>query len=235
MLSRSAFLAALAPVAGAHHERLDASGYHRGTAGAGVPLPARLLAAADAYHAMTEPRPHRAALSARGRGHAGARSKRRPARRRRRRRGARGGRAAGPAALAPGRTDRARGRGLGLLARGLQTKQVARALGISAKTADRHVQNAYGKIGVSTRAAAALFAMEHGLVAWENARLAGPRPRVASLPAPAPEPRGGQMTTQALEEHRRASARSPTRSRRVGATAGVHRDDYDPGPRVDVA
>ena len=55
---------------------------------------------------------------------------------------------------------------LGLLARGLQTKQVARALGISAKTADRHVQNAYAKIGVSTRAAATLFAMEHGLAAW---------------------------------------------------------------------
>jgi DNA-binding NarL/FixJ family response regulator len=51
-----------------------------------------------------------------------------------------------------------------LLARGQQTKQVAAALGISAKTADRHIQNAYAKIGVSTRAAAALFAMEHGLV-----------------------------------------------------------------------
>jgi DNA-binding NarL/FixJ family response regulator len=53
-----------------------------------------------------------------------------------------------------------------LLARGLQTKQVAHALGISAKTADRHVQNAYRKIGVSTRAAVALFAMEHGLTEW---------------------------------------------------------------------
>jgi DNA-binding NarL/FixJ family response regulator len=55
---------------------------------------------------------------------------------------------------------------LGLLARGLQTKQVARALGISVKTADHHIQNAYGKLGVSTRAAATLFAMEHGLLAW---------------------------------------------------------------------
>ncbi len=65
---------------------------------------------------------------------------------------------------------------VGLLARGLQTKQVARALGISAKTADRHVQNAYGKIGVSTRAGATLFAMEHGLAAWGElpiTRLAG--------------------------------------------------------------
>ena len=55
---------------------------------------------------------------------------------------------------------------VGLLARGLQTKQVARALGISVKTADRHVQNAYGKMGVSTRAAATLFAMQHGLATW---------------------------------------------------------------------
>ena len=55
---------------------------------------------------------------------------------------------------------------VGLLARGLQTKQVARTLEISAKTADHHVQNAYRKMGVSTRAAAALFAMQHGLVAW---------------------------------------------------------------------
>jgi DNA-binding NarL/FixJ family response regulator len=55
---------------------------------------------------------------------------------------------------------------LGLLARGLQTKQVARTLGISVKTADRHVQNAYAKAGVSTRAAATLFAMQHGLATW---------------------------------------------------------------------
>ena len=62
---------------------------------------------------------------------------------------------------------------LALIARGLQTKQVGRALGISAKTADRHVQNVYGKIGVSTRAGAALFAMEHGLAAWGELPMAG--------------------------------------------------------------
>ena len=53
---------------------------------------------------------------------------------------------------------------LGLLARGSATKQIAAALGISAKTADRHVQNIYGKIDVSSRAAATLWAAEHGLV-----------------------------------------------------------------------
>jgi DNA-binding NarL/FixJ family response regulator len=64
-----------------------------------------------------------------------------------------------------------------LLARGLQTKQVARTLGISAKTADRHVQNAYAKIGVSTRAAAALFAMQHGLTTWGELPMGSDRPR----------------------------------------------------------
>lgn len=57
-----------------------------------------------------------------------------------------------------------------LLARGLQTKQVARTLDISVKTADYHIQSAYRKMGVSTRAAATLFAMQHGLVTWENSR-----------------------------------------------------------------
>jgi DNA-binding NarL/FixJ family response regulator len=53
-----------------------------------------------------------------------------------------------------------------LLARGMQTKQVAHELGVSVKTADHHVQNAYAKIGVSTRAGATVFAMQHGLLTW---------------------------------------------------------------------
>ena len=64
-----------------------------------------------------------------------------------------------------------------MLARGRQTKQVARTLGISVKTADRHIQNAYRKIGVSTRAGATLFAMEHGLVAWGELPIVRPPER----------------------------------------------------------
>jgi DNA-binding NarL/FixJ family response regulator len=64
-----------------------------------------------------------------------------------------------------------------MLARGLHTKQVAHALGISVKTADRHIQNAYAKIGVSSRAAATLFAMEHGLVVWGELPIARPDAR----------------------------------------------------------
>lgn len=167
ILSRSAFLSALAPVAGAHHERLDGSGYHRGATGAELTLPGRLLAAADACHAMTEPRPHREALAPEQAAETLGNE-------------ANAGRldpdavaavveAAGqrvpPLERPAGLTER-EAEVVGMLARGLQTKQVAHALGISVKTADRHVQNAYGKIGVSTRAAATLFAMTHGLVAW---------------------------------------------------------------------
>jgi response regulator RpfG family c-di-GMP phosphodiesterase len=167
VLSRSAPLSRLAPVASSHHERLDGSGYHRGTAAATLRPSARLLAAADAYHAMTEPRPHRAALSA----DQAAGSLREDVRAGRldsevvaavlESAGHRVLKIARPAGL----TER-EAEVVGLLARGLQTKQIAGALGISVKTADHHVQNAYGKIGVSTRAAAALFAMEHGLVPW---------------------------------------------------------------------
>jgi DNA-binding NarL/FixJ family response regulator len=62
---------------------------------------------------------------------------------------------------------------LGTLDRGLRTKQVARALGISANT-DSHIQNAYRKIGVSTRAGATLFAMEHRLMAWAELPMSRP-------------------------------------------------------------
>ena len=49
-----------------HHRRrhLHPDGYHRGVSAASLSPPARLLAAADAFHAMTEPRPHRTPLSA---------------------------------------------------------------------------------------------------------------------------------------------------------------------------
>ena len=59
VLAHSPFLNALGPIATFHHERLDGSGYHRGIGAASLTPPARLLAAADVYHATTEPRPHR--------------------------------------------------------------------------------------------------------------------------------------------------------------------------------
>jgi DNA-binding CsgD family transcriptional regulator len=53
---------------------------------------------------------------------------------------------------------------LALLARGLSNKEMAQRLSVSARTVSSHVEHAYAKIGVSTRGAAAMFAMRHGLV-----------------------------------------------------------------------
>lgn len=167
ILARSPALSPLAPLAGMHHERQDGSGYHRQISGSAIPLAARLLAAADVYQAMTEKRPHRPALS----GDQAADELRQEAKT---------GRlapepvdavlaAAGhepapnarpwPAGLSDREVEVLR-----LVARGSSTREVATSLSISPKTADHHVQHIYNKIGVSTRAAAALFAMEHDLL-----------------------------------------------------------------------
>ena len=53
---------------------------------------------------------------------------------------------------------------LRLIARGRLNKQVAATLGISAKTVGHHIEHIYAKAGVTTRAGATLFAMEHGLL-----------------------------------------------------------------------
>ena len=53
---------------------------------------------------------------------------------------------------------------LRLAARGLTTKEIADRLFISTKTADHHIQHIYNKIGVSTRAAAALWAIQNAVV-----------------------------------------------------------------------
>ena len=174
---RSPFLAALAAIGCAHHERLDGSGYHRGSPASGLPPLARLLAAADVSQALMEPRAYRPAYDVdqaagilRDEAKAGRldaemvaavlQGAGQPA-----------PRIEHPASL----TDR-EVQVIGLLARGFQTKQVGRALGISVKTADRHIQNAYRKIGVSTRAGATVFAIEHGLVPWGRLPIAD-RPR----------------------------------------------------------
>jgi len=165
VLDAVAGLRPLARLAGSHGERCDGSGYHRGSRAGDLPLTAWLLAAADCYQAMREPRAYRPALSPMaaadelGRDAEAGRlapeavnavliaagQPRRPVRR--------------PAGLSERECEV-----LGLIARGLTTKQVARLLGISPKTCDHHIQRLYGKVGVSTRAGATLFALEHGLV-----------------------------------------------------------------------
>jgi DNA-binding NarL/FixJ family response regulator len=60
---------------------------------------------------------------------------------------------------------------LGLIARGRSTKQIAAELTITPKTADSHIQHIYSKLGVSTRAAATVFAMHHGLLEQSSGEL----------------------------------------------------------------
>ena len=166
MLASSSALAGLSAVAVQHHERLDGSGYPRGLAGDALTPAGKILAAADAYHAMTEPRPHRAALSPQqaaaelGSGVRRAlfdadaadailRAAGHPVKRRR----------GWPAGLTNREVEVLR-----LLVRGLSNKEIAERLVISRKTAGNHVQHIYSKIGVSNRARASLFAMKHGLM-----------------------------------------------------------------------
>jgi HD-GYP domain-containing protein (c-di-GMP phosphodiesterase class II)/DNA-binding CsgD family transcriptional regulator len=165
IVRRGSGLAALAPIAASTHERFDGAGYPRGIAGETVPLLGRILGVADRYQAMLEPRPHRPALD---RSHAAERI----------RRGAREGEidptviaavltgthvgrrhANGPAGLTPREVEV-----LVLAARGSTTRQIARQLGITPKTAGNHIEHIYSKIGVSSRAEAAMFAMQHRLV-----------------------------------------------------------------------
>jgi HD-GYP domain-containing protein (c-di-GMP phosphodiesterase class II) len=173
ILAPCAALRQVGAVAGQHHERLNGSGYHRAL-GAGALSPiSRILAAAETYQTKLEPRPHRPALSP----EAAADELKRQVRA--------GGldseAAAGVLAAAGHRVAAVRRQltadlttreieVLRLIAGGKSTKEIARTLGVATKTADNHTQSIYAKIGVSTRAAAALFAIEHGLVAagWQK-------------------------------------------------------------------
>ena len=170
ILHSSPTLAPLGTIALAHRERLDGSGYPRGLAAAQISRPARVLACADAYQAMREPRPHRPALAA-GDAERELRADVRAGRldaeavdavlaaaghRVRRRR-------EGPAGLTTREVEVLR-----LLAQGLSNKEIAERLVISPKTAGNHIEHIYAKIDASSRATASLFALRHGLLPDEQ-------------------------------------------------------------------
>lgn len=166
MLARPARLAELGAVAALAHERLDGSGYHRGLTGTAIGMPARLLGAAEAYHSRLEPRAYRLALTSAdaaaalqadvrtGRldadvvdavlAAAGHRIPRRPT---------------GPAGMTARECEV-----LALLARGASNRQIARELRIAPKTVGNHIEHIYAKAGVTSRTAATLFAMQHGVL-----------------------------------------------------------------------
>jgi HD-GYP domain-containing protein (c-di-GMP phosphodiesterase class II) len=166
ILARCRSLESLVQPASSHHERVDGSGYHRSLSGDSLSRSDQILAAADVFAALTADRPHRPAfadddaartLEAEADGTldadavacvlaaAGRREAPSPPR--------------WPADL----TDR-EVEVLRLIARGRSNREVAERLFISPKTVGRHVENLYTKIGVSSRAAAAVFAMEHRLL-----------------------------------------------------------------------
>lgn len=165
MLSRSPMLHRIGQCAALHHERLDGSGYPRGLAADAIPMSARILAAADVYQALRQPRPHRPAVDAEeaervlrhevtsGRidgdacnavlSTAGHRVRRRAGR---------------PGGLTPREVDV-----IVQVARGRSNPEIAEVLGVSRRTVSSHLEHIYTKLGVSGRTSAALFAMRHGL------------------------------------------------------------------------
>ena len=167
LLASTAALEPMARIAGMHHERIDGSGYYRGCRGKDIDLAARVLACADAFQAMTQRRPHRAALQ--------------PAQARDELLGeARAGKfdpdvvaavldashlaAARRQYLRPGGLSDREVEVLRLVVEGCSNPEIGRRLGISRRTAEHHVQHIYDKIGVATRAGAVLFALEHNLL-----------------------------------------------------------------------
>jgi HD-GYP domain-containing protein (c-di-GMP phosphodiesterase class II) len=165
VLSLSAVFQPVAELASSAYERCNGSGFHRHSRITDVR--AGLLGVADVYDALTHDRPWRPALE-------------RPAAAEELRAMVSAGSLRADCARAvleaaghrrrtseqvyPAGLTRREVEVLALLAYGSQTKVIAQRLFISPKTADHHIQSVYEKTGARSRAAAALFAVEHGLL-----------------------------------------------------------------------
>jgi HD-GYP domain-containing protein (c-di-GMP phosphodiesterase class II) len=167
ILNRCQALRGLEALATSHHERIDGSGYHHQWTGDHLTPQTRILAAADVFDALRSDRPHRPALD--WEEAVGAMSEEVEAGRLDREAvafviSAAGGELDTPEQPNPdGLTDREL-EVLTLIASGLTNRAVGEALFIATKTVGRHVENIYSKIGVSTRAGAAIYSMEHDLL-----------------------------------------------------------------------
>jgi HD-GYP domain-containing protein (c-di-GMP phosphodiesterase class II) len=170
ILARVAAFDAIVPLVAAHHERVDGRGYYRGLSGDQIPVGARVIAVADAFDELAHATPDHDAMDPQvaletvqeETGHAlwpdavnalaqelGAADA--PAARRRS--------AMQPAGLTEREIDILR-----MLSRGLSRHEIAEELVISEHTVRHHLEHIYSKIGVGTRVAAVLFAVEHDLV-----------------------------------------------------------------------
>jgi HD-GYP domain-containing protein (c-di-GMP phosphodiesterase class II)/DNA-binding CsgD family transcriptional regulator len=168
ILARCPVVTPLSRTAAAHHERLDGSGYHRNANASELGPAARVLAAADAFGAMTESRPHRPPLTpadaarelladaSAGKLDPGAAAAVIEAA------GLPRPRAAWPCGLTEREVDVLR-----LCAHGMSNHQIADKLVVSARTVQHHLASIYDKTDRRTRAGAAVFAIEHGLsITW---------------------------------------------------------------------
>jgi len=168
ILSRVPVLAEVAAIAGKHHERINGTGYYRGLSGNELPLSACILALADEFQershglpGQNEPDPKDVlkamkpevgplfspacfeALAQELGVHVPKPSRRRE----------------WPAGL----TDR-EVEVLRWVATGASNRKIAHQLVVSEKTVAHHLDHIYNKLGVSSRAAAVFFAMEHALI-----------------------------------------------------------------------
>ncbi len=173
MLRRTPALAALNPVAAAHHERANGSGYHKRVRSEALSTCGQLLATTDIYVGLTTDRADRPAFSDDS---AAAELRRMVAS------GVLDKRTTSAVLDAAGHGDRngfttarpqerswadtSRSRGAAAWRRaGSRPARSPTQLFISPKTADHHIQHVYGKIGVSSRAAAMLWAIQNSVVA----------------------------------------------------------------------
>jgi HD-GYP domain-containing protein (c-di-GMP phosphodiesterase class II) len=169
ILARTTAFSGLASLAASCQERLDGTGYHRGLPPTALTAPMRALAAADVYRAMTAERPYRPAMSRDAAAgelraevvagrlcHDAVEAVLEAA-----------GHPAQPPPPRPAQLTEREVEVLLLLARGLTNKEIAARLVVSPRTVQHHVAHIYLKIDRRTRAGAAMFAMEHRLVAPE--------------------------------------------------------------------
>jgi HD-GYP domain-containing protein (c-di-GMP phosphodiesterase class II) len=165
VLSRVGPLSDLAADAGAHHERLDGSGYYRQLPGGQIPMGGRIIAIADRFAILStsggESNPAVAlaalkplvgtefdpdcyeALSA----SLGGKPAGRPLR-----------------AKPPGNLTEREVEVLRLVSAGNTNREIARVLVLSGKTVEHHIEHIFDKLGVTSRTAASVFALQNGLV-----------------------------------------------------------------------
>lgn len=168
ILSRVPALASVADIAGMHHERMNGTGYYRGLSGDDLPVSACILALADDFQEQLQASSSRLDLDpkdvlkamepdagtlfspeclaalAQELGVAAPQPRRRHE---------------WPAGLTNREVEV-----LQQVAKGDTNRQIAQELVISERTVAHHLEHIYDKIGISSRAAAVFFAMEHELI-----------------------------------------------------------------------